>query len=471
MLGFRAATLDAPDRVALSERAPDGGWRRWTFAELAAHVSAACWRLAALDLPPSTPVALVASARRETLIAIWALLESGVPLLPLHPRLTAVETGALVLRAGARFLAEDEVTQLGAPLDGGIRWPEAAPHHPEAVAALIFTSGTSGTPRGVVLSRRSFVAGAIASAARLGWQDDDGWLLCMPLGHVGGLTILTRCLEARRTVVLLPRFEPAAVLDAIRSGGATILSVVPAMLAPLLDQDREGILALPRAVIAGGAALPDALRHRALSHGVNVLATYGLTESCAMSTLEMPGAASGAGTALPGVTIEIVDADAMPLPAGEPGTIRIRGATLMSGYLGSPPLAGLLDTGDIGHLDPDGTLHVHGRRSELIITGGENVAPAEVEAALARCPGVREVLVFGVPDDRWGAVVAAAIVPSTPDFDPAPAFADLASRLASFKRPRLWALVEVLPQTPAGKPDRRGASTRLAAALRNASPS
>jgi O-succinylbenzoic acid--CoA ligase len=462
-LSFRAAAAETPDRVALIEAG-----RRWTYAALAPHVAAAGRRLVALDLPPDTPVALVADARRETLVAVWALLERGIPALPLHPRLTGAEADALIERAGARFLTADEVTQLGAPFDDGVRWPEAAPIDPEAAAALIFTSGTSGTPKGAVLPRRAFVAGAAAAASRLGWRDGDGWLLCMPLGHVGGLTILTRCLAARRTVVLLPRFEPAALLRAIREDGATILSVVPAMLPALLDADADGTLALPRAVIVGGAALPDSLRRRALSHGVKVLATYGLSEACAMSTLEAPGgtATAGSGTALPGVGIEVVGPDGAPLPPGEPGAIRVRGPTLMRGYLGKPPLAGAFDTGDVGTLDADGTLHVHARRTDLIVTGGENVYPAEVEAALERCPGVREALVFGVPDERWGAVVAAAIVPAAAPFDPAAALAEAAARLASFKRPRLCAVVDALPRTPAGKPDRRGAPGLLAGALR-----
>lgn len=467
MLSFRAAVEEAPDRPALVEYLPDR-WRRWTYAELAPHVAAACRRLVSLDLPPGTPVAFTADARREVLVALWALFERGIPVLPLHPRLTAPEAEALVARAGARWLSAPEVGSLGLPFDDDPRWPEPEPLDPESPAALIFTSGTSGTPKGAVLPRRAFAAGAAASAARLGWHDGDGWLLCMPLGHVGGLTILTRCLEARRTVVLLPRFDPTTALRAIREAGATLLSVVPAMLAALLDEDRDGTLARPRAVIAGGAALPASLRRRARAAGVQVLATYGLTEACAMATLETPGVPreAGSGTPLSGVTVEIVDGTGTPLPRGEMGNIRLRGPTLMRGYLGEPPLPGYCDTGDVGTLDPDGTLHVHARRTDLIVTGGENVYPAEVEAALESCPGIREALVFGVPDERWGAVVAAALVPAARPFDLAAALASLADRLASFKRPRLVAVVDELPRTRANKPDRRGAPALLAHLLR-----
>jgi O-succinylbenzoic acid--CoA ligase len=186
--------------------------------------------------------------------------------------------------------------------------------------------------------------------------------------------------------------------------------------------------------------------------GVRALASYGLTEACSQVTTQRlvdPPSSRGAGPPLAGTRVRV-----------DAGRILVRGPTLMSGYFRAPPAAsgidaeGWLDTGDFGEVDERGHLHVHARRADLIVTGGENVYPAEIEAALEACGGVERAFVFGVPDDRWGAVVAAALVPTRADADPGLLLEGLAGRLASFKRPRRVCLARALPLLGNGKLDR-----------------
>jgi O-succinylbenzoic acid--CoA ligase len=241
------------------------------------------------------------------------------------------------------------------------------------------------------------------------------------------------------------------------------------MLAALLERDEHRALARLRAVLVGGASAPWSLLEECERRGVPALATYGLTEACSQVTVQRLAkpyrAARGSGEALPGVELRIANID------GE-RTIQVRGPTLMDGYFAGPdaPLVpardadGWFDTGDLGELK-DGVLFVHARRSDLIVTGGENVYPVEVEQRLEALPGVRRALVFGVPDQRWGQLVAAA-VELAPGMT-VDAFAALvAPALAPHKRPRLACSVEALPRTESGKLQRAGAAERYAGLLR-----
>jgi O-succinylbenzoic acid--CoA ligase len=445
--------------------------RTYSYAALAPSVAAACGALLQSGLGPDTRVALSASNRFETFVTLAALLELGIPFVPLHPRLTAGERAVLLEDAApALVLGDDELHALvhRAPPSRPLPPPARDPEH---LLAMLYTSGTTGRPKGAMLSRRAFLAAAAASAQNLTWHPGDRWLLSMPLCHVGGLSILTRCLLARQCVVLESRFDPSAVLARIARDGVTLLSVVPTMLRALLEEDRANDLRRLRAMLVGGAACPFELLEECARRGIPALATYGLTEACSQVTVQRlhspPVAERGSGIALPGTEVSIVDDAGAALPPGEVGRIRVRGSTLMTGYFGQPPLSGALETGDLGALDESGRLHVHSRRTDLIVTGGENVYPLEIEHALEACPGVRAALVFGVPDPTWGQLVAAAIVPDPArPVDEARLFELLSSRLASHKRPRRVCFVEALPMRPSGKTDRAGAVAQFSPQLR-----
>ncbi len=442
LLSISAAAEEFPGRLALVQ-----GAARYTFAELATEVAELSPQLPA---PRRGPFPLIASNEVETVVKLLALIERRVPFLPLHPRLCDDERERLVERA------------LAAPF---------AAASADAPMALLFTSGTSAEPKGVLLPRSAFEIAARNSLARLG-PASGAWLLSMPLSHVGGLSVVTRALASRQPVVLQDRFDPAALLLAIRDEGVRFVSVVPSMLQQLLEHVLAPHLAMAEAIIVGGAPCPDALAARARAMGVRLCATYGLTESCAMATLQSPGEShlnQGSGRPLDGCEFFIVDERGAPLPRGKTGELHLDGPTLFTGYLGEPPRRGPHPTGDLGFLDAEGALHVTGRRSELIITGGENVSPLAIEAALGDYPGIKELLAFGVPDERWGERVALAVVADVSGDVPwsnEGLLLRAKELLAPFERPRLLAKVDQLPLTAAGKPDRRGAAARLAKLLR-----
>jgi O-succinylbenzoic acid--CoA ligase len=421
-LSIFAAAHDAGNALALRV-----GDRCYTFAELAALTQE---RLRTLDCgaPHGIPYPLTATNRLETLVTLCALLERRVPALLLDPRLTSLERSAL-LHTAARA--------------GRVPHADAA--------AILFTSGTTGHPRGAVLTRGSLVASAAASAANLGWQDDDCWLLCVPVARIGGLSIVTRCLAARRALALAGEFDAMLLPAWIAEHRVTLASMVPTMLTRLLDAHPDW---RPphhlRAILLGGAPASPALLRRAQDRGLPIVITYGLTETCSQVAAtpydaRYAPAAECAGTPLSGAAIRIVD-----------GHIHVSGPMLMAGYWDGPalPAGAWLDTGDLGEVDARGCLSIHARRVDLIVTGGENVYPAEVERVLEAFPGVAAAGVFGVPHETWGQTVAAALVT-----EPKPrtdALADyISGRLAPHKRPRAVCFVPRLPLTNAGKLDRR----------------
>jgi O-succinylbenzoic acid--CoA ligase len=464
-LSLLTAAREHPDGVAAIDME-----RPWTFAELAPLVAAEAgaiaaasgWNCAARDRRAAPPFLLLdATASLDTLVRLYAAFELGAAVVLCHPRWTAAERA----RAAAAVPGAVEVGEIAHAV-GTPAWRAGPPADDDRALAVVFTSGSAGTPKGVVLSRAAFAASAAASARRLGWRDDDRWLLSLPPAHVGGLSIVTRCLLARRPVVLAAGVTPAEELARIARERVTLHSLVAAQLRRLLAAAPE--TAAPpslRAVLIGGGPCPSGLLAEAVARGWPLLPTYGLSETCSQVATQPPGwlpaDGGGAGPPLPGVEMRIV--------AGE---IQIRGPMVCSGYLpeavhATPFTAdGWLRTGDLGRLDEQGRLEVIGRRDAQIVTGGENVAPEEVERALLSCPGVREALVFGVSDEAWGAVIAAAVVATAGGApDPAALRASLASRLAAFKLPRLLTVVPALPLSPNGKPDRSRAARELAEQL------
>lgn len=449
-LSLLAAAREASSRDAIALIAPT---REWTFAQLGERVARTIGALASRGVGRGSRVAVVAPNSEALVALLFALIEISAVVVPIHPRLTAGERARLVAAARPMLvLTEADLASLdGEAMDLETRAEAEDP------LAIVFTSGTSGTPKGAVLPRRAFVASAHASAKNLGFYDDDRWLLCMPLCHVGGLSILTRCLLAMRPVVLVARFDARSVIDAIAQHRATIVSVVPTMLHALLDEDDRGVLAKLRVALVGGAAASPELLARAADRRVPALTTYGLTEACSQVTVQAPRDArtqeAGSGTPLEGVEVRV---DAR-------GHVLVRGATLMLGYdLPENKLDpardqdGFFDTGDLGELDPYGRLHIHARRTDLIVTGGENVYPTEVEGALEAIDGVARALVFGAPDARWGQIVCALFV-ARDGANREAVLARAKEKLAPHKRPRRVAFVDALPTNTTGKLDRRAA--------------
>ncbi|NUO47284.1 MAG: AMP-binding protein, partial [Polyangiaceae bacterium] len=279
-----------------------------TFTDLAALAARAASSLARL---PAGPVAFVARGDVPTVALVLALFATGRTMVPLHPRWTQAEQTAALSTLVDSMIVVDPV-ELSAPQGATDATAALEPrsHDDETIAAVLFTSGSSGRPKAVLLPRRAFLASAAAHANNLPFVPDDRWLLAMPLAHAGGLSILTRSLLARTAVVLISGFDPDEVLATTFRERVTLLSVVPAMLHRLLERDHANVLARTRAVLVGGAAFPMALRAVAHAAKVPVLATYGLTETCSQVVTERPGDNRATdsrvvGRPLDGVEIEI----------------------------------------------------------------------------------------------------------------------------------------------------------------------
>jgi len=418
------------------------GEQRYTFTQLA-ELTARRLRELAGELRHRLPCRLDATNSLETVISLYALLELRHPALLLHPQLTLPERAEL-LAAAARA---GEVS-----------------HHD--AAAIIFTSGTTGESRGAVLTRSAFLASAAAGAANIGCEGDDCWLLCMPIARVGGVSILTRCLAARRCVALAPAFDARRFPDWIAGHRVTLVSLVPTMLGRILDAHPDWRCPSHlRVILLGGAAATPKLLGRAQERRLPVVLTYGLTETCSQVAATPYAARLDPGTCGTGLPLSGIDL------RSHDGRIEVRGPTLMSGYWNETPLAdgAWFDTGDLGEIDAGGYLHIHARRVDLIITGGQNAYPAEVEKALEAHPGIAAAGVFGVPDERWGQTVAAALVAESEPPPDADLFEYTRRRLAPHKRPRHICYLPRLPHAPSGKLDRR-ALPDLARSLRPLSP-
>lgn len=302
---------------------------------------------------------------------------------------------------------------------------------------VVFTSGSTGAPKGVRLTRLNLTAAASASMEHLGHGPDDDWLLAMPLHHVGGLSIVVRQAFAGGSITMLPGFEAGAFAAAMNRG-VTMVSVVPTMLRRLVD---HGPFHGLRAVLVGGGPIPSGLLEEAVDHGLPVLPTYGMTETFGQVATLRPNAPLGHKVhPLPGIEIRT-----------EPdGRIALKGPQVSPGYLGQPDRPDpWFVTNDLGEIDSGGALRVLGRADTVIVTGGENVSPERVEALMRSHPGVDEAVVVGLADPEWGEVVVGVYQGE------ADGLADWVSqRLPAFMVPKRWVRVDDIPLTSIGKPDR-----------------
>ncbi|MBW3602786.1 MAG: AMP-binding protein [Actinobacteria bacterium] len=355
--------------------------------------------------------------------------ERGDAVLPLDHRLPAPALRRLLSALRPAALVE---------ADGRTRLPEAVPA-PPGTALVVATSGSSGEPKGVLLSHAALRASARAGARRLASGPGDRWLCCLPLGHVAGIQVLVRSALLGTPAVMHPRFDPDTVAG---QRGVSLVSLVPPMLSRLLDAGAD--LGRFRRILLGGAPAPRSLLRRAAAAGATVVTSYGLTETCGGCVYD--------GRPLDGVKVSLAD----------DGRVHVAGPVLMSGYRGASGADdgvairdGWLRTADVGRWLPDGRLRVLGRLDDVIVTGGENVVAAEVEDLLTDHPGVAQVAVLGRPDPRWGQRVVAFCVPAA---DPPPTLEALRRhvirRAGAHLAPRELVVVDRLPTTGPGKVDR-----------------
>src|SRR3954452_1114532 len=398
-----------PDRIAVES--PDG-----VLTYRALHSRAASFAASRDDR-----VAIALPFGLDFAVAVHACLFRGAVAMPIDGRLPERERTAQVREAGI---------VIDAPLRAAAPSSPVPAHVPDPgdPCLVVHTSGTTGSPPPVTLSYRNVLATALACFVALGHARSERWLCPLPLSHVGGLMVLLRSVIAGTT----------AVLDAADRDDVTIASLVPTQLARLLEAGARPGPDL-RVIMLGGAPADPTLLVRARDAGWPVAPTYGLTQACSAVTVAQPGDVETSGAPLRGLDVSIA-------PDGE---ILVTGPTVAG--------SGVLRTGDLVRLDSHGRLIVSGRKVDTIVSGGENVMPQEVEAALLAHPAVAEAGVYGRPDPEWGGAVTAAVVLRTPA-DPADLRAHCAPRLAGFKVPKLIDIVEPLPRNAAVKLLRRDLS-------------
>ncbi len=472
------------------------GQIQWTFAELDDQATRLARQLASIGVHKESRVALLAANGSAYVAFVHALTRLGAILVPLNTRLTIEElcwqvsdVHAILLVSDthyaplaneigeaipelSRTVLEEEPGSNGICLQGT---PEATVHLRNMIdlsvtQAILYTSGTTGHPKGVLITYGMQWWNAIGSALNLGHHSNDCWLVCLPLFHIGGLSILIRSVIYGISIIVQEKFDPEAVNQTIGENNVTIISVVAVMLQRMLtaletQQHDAHYPSTLRCVLLGGGPAPHALLEDCARRSIPVVQTYGLTEACSQAVTLSPTDAllkpDSAGRPLLPVQLQIMQYG-HPTSPGEVGEIFLKGPTITPGYADRPAATtqvfhdGWFATGDLGYLDAEGYLYVLDRRTDLIISGGENVYPAEIEAVLRTHSDVEDAGVCGQTDLQWGQVPIAFIRLHTGSATSADQLLTYVTQyLARYKLPKAVYLVEQLPRNAAGKLLRR----------------
>jgi long-chain acyl-CoA synthetase len=485
--------LAAPDSPACRFAGTTTTYRE--LDELSGRVAAG---LREAGLSEGTVVALQLPNLPHFLIAYFGALKAGLVVLPLNPLLMAPEIEYHLSDSAAALLVGFEgmhaeaskarettgvplylVSMGSGPLPEGARpvtelfsaapldepGEDVVPRSPDDTAVLVYTSGTTGKPKGAELTHFQLYMNSTIAGGLFGVRGDDVVLAVLPFFHVFGLSsVINVFVRFGGCLSILPRFQPAAVLDALEADRCTVIGGVPTMLHALAQLDITGRdLSALRVAVSGGASLPeDIMRTFEDKYRIEVLEGYGMTETASSCSFNRPGdrKALSIGKPLWGVRMRVSDRAGRPLPAGREhvGEILIRGHNVMKGYLGRPEATaealrdGWLHSGDLGYMDPDGFYFIVDRAKDLVIRGGYNVYPREIEEVLYAHPAVLEAAVIGKPDERLGEEVV-AVLALRPGFDVSAEeiIAYTKERLAAYKYPREVRFMAELPKGPSGK--------------------
>jgi acyl-CoA synthetase (AMP-forming)/AMP-acid ligase II len=493
---LQMAAVGAPERIAFGPR--QGGV---TMNELSARARRAGTLFAER---PGERIAVVDLNSEAIPIALFGAALAGKPFVPINYRLTDDQLRSIVARtAPALVIAGEGVAErlgqiegievmaraelLDAVLDETVEEADPYAGDPDGIAVLLYTSGTTGEPKAAVLRHRNLASYIVSTVEFAGAGEDEAAIVSVPPYHIAGISSVLSSTYAARRVVHLEAFEPRTWVDLVRAEAVTHAMVVPTMLNRILDAveaDGEGLPTL-RALSYGGGPMPTAVIERALRllPGVGFVNAYGLTETSSTIALLGPddhrealasddpairSRLGSVGQPLPGVTVSIRDEAGEPCPPGERGEIWVSGEQVSGEYLGRA--AGTEDgwfrTRDAGHLDADGFLYVHGRLDDVIVRGGENLSPGEIESVLVEHPAVEVAAVVGIPDEEWGEKVVAAVVPvagAEVDEDELRDF--VRARLRSTRTPERIDIRAELPFNETGKLLRRTLREELAAAF------
>ena len=457
--------------------------KRLTFGEVERRVQDVCLSLqSCANLQAGDRVALLMPTGLPYVLSLLALMRMCAVAVPLNIRLTPTELQWQLKNTACRLVIYQQETaalaaQIGAADCALMSFDELVhqqkdippaqmprPFALEADFAIIHTSGTSGRPKAVILTRDNMYQSAMASAYRLGVLPDDRWLCVLPLYHVGGLSIILRSLLYGTAVELLPnpKFDVDAVNQALCQRPISLVSLVPTMLQRLLNARRPAWNPKLRLALLGGEAPSDRLLARCRQEKILIATSYGLTEASSQVATATPRQVrqkpSSVGKPLLFTSVRIVDEQGQDAAPNAPGEVLVKGPTVMRAYDQDTNAThqairdGWLHTGDIGWLDEDGDLYILQRRADLIVTGGENVYPLEVENALRRHPHIEEAVVVGLADAAWGQRVAAAVqVKDGKTLSPEGIIRFARQSLAGYKIPRQIRFVNEFPRTASGK--------------------
>ncbi|KOX26054.1 MULTISPECIES: long-chain-fatty-acid--CoA ligase [unclassified Streptomyces] len=481
LAGFLVETAGRqPERPALRL-----GERVLTYAELDEHSARAAALLRSEGVRPGDRVALMLPNVPEFVVLYYGVLRAGAVVVPMNPLLKTRETefhladsGAVRLfewhqapgegakgaaAAGVRHTAV-EPAAFAASLAGHEPLPEVADTDGEDMAVLLYTSGTTGRPKGAVLTHAGLRHNTEVNSIEVQrMTPEDVVVGCLPLFHIfGQICTMSAAVRSGASLVLIPRFEPGAVLDAVARERATVFEGVPTMYAALLQHPSEADVSTLRMCISGGASLPVEILHGfERRFGCPVLEGFGMSETSPVVTFnhpDRPRKAGSIGTPIRDVEVRLLDEEGRDVTPGEIGELAVRGPNVMKGYWNRPEETeaavpdGWLRTGDLGRADEDGYLYIVDRKKDMIIRGGYNVYPREIEEVLHEHPAVALAAVVGVPHAELGEEVAAAVVlrpgaRATPE----ELREYVRERVAAYKYPRGVWLVEKLPLGPSGK--------------------
>lgn len=470
----------SPEKIAIIEQVSPSHTSEITFAQLNRRVDDFCRQLRLAGVESGQHVAMLMMNSTLAIVPFFSAMRLGLVFVPLNSRLTVDEIDFQLKQSDCDWLLPYGTTDLlRAVRDKGHKIAtlpqkkkqkvDLTPQEIELDKPLfiVHTSGTSGRPKGAVLTYGNVFYSAMASAYRIGHLPHDRWLCVLPLYHVGGLSILIRAVLYGITVDLREKFDVETINHALTHEPITLISLVPTMLYRLLEYRTEAWTDSLRLVLLGGAATTPELMQACIEQNIPVATTYGLSEAASQVATTFPDdairKAGTVGKPLMFTQVKIINEAGQTQPANEYGEILVKGMTVMQGYYKNPTATaealqdGWLRTGDIGYLDNEGDLWLVQRRSDLIVTGGENVYPAEVEATLRKHPAIKDVAVVGIPDPEWGQKVATAIVLHEGQSATAEDIENHARQhLAGYKIPRIIKFVHELPLTGSGKIQRAG---------------
>ena len=489
---LQMAADTAPDRIGL---VCDG--QRWSYGELFEAARGAAELFAANGC---RHVALLDESSEAAPIALFGAALAGIPYVPLNYRLADADLGALLDRIQPACVIGDsaraEGLSRGHHCQGRASFVDAAraagkhatgeEREGEGIAAQIFTSGTTAAPKAALLRHANLMGYILGTVEFMSADEGDAQLVCVPPYHIAGISTLLSNMYAMRRVVMLPAFDPDAWLKLAADEGATNAFVVPTMLARIIDRLEQGVradLSSLKAIAYGGGRMPPELIEKALAlfPDTNFTNAYGLTETSSTIALLGPDDHRAAfhsddpkvrarlgsvGKPLPTIELEIRDEDGKVLPAGEPGEIYVRGEQVSGEYREKSALDadGWFPTRDAGYLDEEGYLFLSGRADDVIVRGGENISPGEIEDVLASHPAIADSAAVGVPSVEWGEAVGVAIA-IRPDHEK-PGEEELKKlikdRLRSSRVPEKIIFLEELPYNEMGKLLRREVRALLA---------